>query len=83
MKMKRKVIRASESIAEEKGLRVINVSLDVVVPDHANDNQIASDIEDILNDEFDGTGVCRIAAAEVGGDITSNYEYDYPEEIFL
>ena len=39
MNMRRKVIRASESIAEEKGLRVINVSLDVVVPDHANDNQ--------------------------------------------
>lgn len=73
----KRVVKASK--AEDKGLRVINVSLDVVVPAQADGYTIAQAIMDLSN-KYYGDGV-RVAAADVGGDITSIYEYDYPEEI--
>ena len=67
------------SIAEDRGLRVANISLDVVIPEQADGWTIAQKIQDIVNANS-GTAF-RVAAADVGGDITSIYEYDYPEEI--
>jgi len=77
--MKRQV----KAIAESKGVRVVNVSLDVILPAGKDANDIPGLIEETMNEAYDGSGFFRIAAGDVGGDITDIYERDYPDELFI
>ena len=63
--------------------RVINVSLDVVIPADKDGSNIPGLIEETINEAYDGGGFLRIAAGDVGGDITDIYERDYPDELFI
>ena len=61
--------------------RVINVSLDVVIPEDIDGSVIAASIESLVNRK--ASGKYRVAAADVGGDLTDIYERDYPDEMFI
>ena len=74
----KRVIKAST----RDGLRVVNIGLDVVIPEDADGDQIADAIQRIVNMHY-GDGIRVASAACAGEEVTDIYRKQWPEEIFI
>ena len=75
-----------KTVKQEPEVKVFEISVDMVARPGISDEevaQLASDIQDLINDRYDGTGWYRCAGAEYKKDITDMYERKYKKEMFL